>query len=277
MAVLGKQMTFADVDDEYKQFVEKFKPKKTTDDCYTPQNIYDAVLDWAANKYGFDKAKVVRPFWPGGDYENFDYPDGCVVVDNPPFSILSKIVRFYMKHGVAFFLFAPALAAFVAPESGANYICCGATITYENGASVNTSFVTSFGEWMMETSPDLRKAIKQIDDDNKKQTTKQLRKYTMPDCIATAARMNWLAIHDTLYRIRRQDALYIRDLDCKCELFGGAFLLSEKAAAEKAAAEKAAAEKVALSPRELQIQKMIGKQPTQTTQTQPTKTKKEEK
>lgn len=30
---------------EYDAFVEKFKPKKTTDDCYTPANVYDAVAD----------------------------------------------------------------------------------------------------------------------------------------------------------------------------------------------------------------------------------------
>ena len=28
---------------EYAEFIEKFKPKKTTDDCYTPGNIYDVV------------------------------------------------------------------------------------------------------------------------------------------------------------------------------------------------------------------------------------------
>lgn len=44
---------------------------------------------------------IVRPFWPGGDYEDFDYPTGCVVIDNPPFSILSKIVRFYEDHRAA--------------------------------------------------------------------------------------------------------------------------------------------------------------------------------
>lgn len=27
----------------YEQFVEKFKPKKTTDDCYTPPLIYNPV------------------------------------------------------------------------------------------------------------------------------------------------------------------------------------------------------------------------------------------
>ena len=27
----------------YEQFVDKFKPKKTTDDCMTPPLVYDAV------------------------------------------------------------------------------------------------------------------------------------------------------------------------------------------------------------------------------------------
>jgi hypothetical protein len=28
---------------EYEAFVDKFKPKKTTDDCYTPPDVYDTV------------------------------------------------------------------------------------------------------------------------------------------------------------------------------------------------------------------------------------------
>ena len=87
-------------DDEYKAFVEKFKAKKTTDDCYTPEPVYNAVADWVVNEYGVDRGGFVRPFWPGGDYERETYPDGCTVVDNPPFSILSQIVRFYTHtHG----------------------------------------------------------------------------------------------------------------------------------------------------------------------------------
>ena len=31
----------------YEEFVDKFKPKKTTDDCYTPDEIYKVVKDWA--------------------------------------------------------------------------------------------------------------------------------------------------------------------------------------------------------------------------------------
>ena len=30
---------------KWQEFVDKFKPKKTTDDCYTPANIYEAVAD----------------------------------------------------------------------------------------------------------------------------------------------------------------------------------------------------------------------------------------
>lgn len=39
---LGDQM---EMTGEYAAFVEKFKPKKTTDDCYTPDNVYAAVHD----------------------------------------------------------------------------------------------------------------------------------------------------------------------------------------------------------------------------------------
>lgn len=46
--------------DEYAEFLQKFERKKTTDDCYTPENIYGAVLDWAARRYGFDKAAAER-------------------------------------------------------------------------------------------------------------------------------------------------------------------------------------------------------------------------
>lgn len=37
----------------YEEFVDKFKAKKTTDDCYTPQIVYDAVKDWAVKELKF--------------------------------------------------------------------------------------------------------------------------------------------------------------------------------------------------------------------------------
>ena len=54
--------------EDYDGFVEKFKPKKTTDDCYTPPDVYDCVIGWACERFGIDPGSIVRPFWPGGDY-----------------------------------------------------------------------------------------------------------------------------------------------------------------------------------------------------------------
>ena len=33
---------------EDEAFVDKFRHKLTTDDCYTPDAVYDAVADWTA-------------------------------------------------------------------------------------------------------------------------------------------------------------------------------------------------------------------------------------
>ena len=89
---IDQQLTLADVDHEYKAFVEKFKPKKTTDDCYTPERVYEAVAAWVAARYGVDRSRFVRPFWPGGDYESYPYKAGDVVVDNPPFSLCNSTI-----------------------------------------------------------------------------------------------------------------------------------------------------------------------------------------
>ena len=50
----------------YEEFIEKFKPKKTTNDCYTPPSVYAVIRDWACEEYGIDPTKIVRPFYPGG-------------------------------------------------------------------------------------------------------------------------------------------------------------------------------------------------------------------
>ena len=115
--------------EEYRQFVEKFKPKLTTDDCYTPENVYEAVRDWAVRRYGLEGLEVIRPFWPGGDYQGMEYPDGCVVIDNPPFSILSEICRWYMGRGIRFFLFAPTLILFSVASGACKYLPCDVTVT----------------------------------------------------------------------------------------------------------------------------------------------------
>ena len=119
-------------DEEYQAFLEKFVPKKTTDDCYTPEPVYDAVAKWVAEEYHVAPRHFVRPFYPGGDYQAFDYLPDAIVVDNPPFSILSEIIRFYMKRGIRFFLFGPTLTLFSSSSSLVTAIPTAATVVYEN-------------------------------------------------------------------------------------------------------------------------------------------------
>lgn len=136
-----------EIHEDYDGFVEKFKPRKTTDDCYTPQPVYDAVLGWLRENADIEGREIVRPFWPGGDYEHYDYPDGCVVVDNPPFSIFTQVCRFFQSRNISFFLFAPHLTLFSSKGIDWTCIICNVRVTYENGAHVNTSFASNlFGD-----------------------------------------------------------------------------------------------------------------------------------
>lgn len=227
--------------EEYDAFVDKFKPKLTTDDCYTPQNVYETIRDWAVEHYGLQGALVVRPFYPGGDYEHETYPDGCVVIDNPPFSILSQICRFYMERGIRFFLFAPALTLFSIAAGTCNYLPMSCRITYENGADVRTSFVTNLGAWKIEMAPELWALVDAANTQNTHEGSVELPGYTYPDCVMTPIRIaptsRWMAL-----RIPASDASFARALDAQREqgktIYGASFLLSEKATAEKAAAEK---------------------------------------
>ena len=155
------QLTLFEDNAEYDAFVDKFKPKKTTDDCYTPELVYQAAAMWVADEYGVDPTKFVRPFYPELDFMTYKYPEGCVVVDNPPFSLLSGIVRFYTARGIRFFLFAPALTLFTAPECPVCYLGVGADIVYENGAVVATSFVTNMDKYRLRTAPELRRAVQE--------------------------------------------------------------------------------------------------------------------
>lgn len=240
------------VNESYEDFVEKFKPKKTTDDCYTPPGVYAVIKDWACKEYGIDPAKIVRPFYPGGDYENFDYPEGAVVLDNPPFSILSRICGFYLDCGIPFFLFAPSLTAFSgrANNMRMNHIICDCSIEYENGAIVRTSFVTSYGgDIIAQTEPRLTKLVNDEVERLRRTKTVQMPKYTYPDHIATAAMLQRYSHYGVDFKIHKKDCAPIYALDAQHStgktIFGGGLLLSDRLAAEHAAVRKAAAGKAA--------------------------------
>lgn len=224
----------------YEQFTEKFKPKKTTDDCYTPPRVYDTVLSWAVEEYRLQGREVVRPFYPGGDYENFEYPDGCVVVDNPPFSILTKIIDFYQEQGISFFLFAPTLTLFSATgiREGVCALVVGSPVVYENGAKVDTSFVTNLDEYKFRVEPNLYRRIKETQDID----ALQMPKYDFPAGVVSAARIRPLAKAGIDFRVKPNECHFIRGLDHQREhkksIYGGGFLLSSQKAAEQKIAEQ---------------------------------------
>ena len=254
---------------DYDGFVEKFKPKKTTDDCYTPANIYDVVADYVTEHYGgFSREQMVRPFWPGGDYERFDYPAGCCVVDNPPFSIVTKIVREYIRRGIHFFLFCPYLTAgSISKVPGTTLIIAPCSVRYENGAEISTCFVTDMEpEYILRGDSELLDALNAANNENLKAVKKSLPKYEYPDEVLTVSKVGWFTVHHTPYRLKRSDCCVISHLDeqklVKKAIFGSGFLLSERAAAERAAAERAAAERWTLSDRERRMQKMLERKET---------------
>ena len=259
-----------DIDEDYEAFVDKFKPKKTTDDCYTPENVYQAIANWAVKEYDIDPEKIVRPFWPGGDYERFEYPPDCVVLDNPPFSIVSRICKMYAENDISFFLFAPYLTNFSINVKGVTHIITDAGITYENGAIVSTAFLTNLdGIYLARTAPELNAAIKEANAKNRREKVRQLPKYDYPDEVLTATMMGYIGKNGVDFRIKFEDGHFVRALDSQKAkgktIFGAGYLLSEKAAAEKAAAEKAAAEKAAaekwqLTEDEKRIVASLGKQ-----------------
>lgn len=265
-----EQNTLFQDDAEYAAFLQKFETKKTTDDCYTPPEIFAVVKKWACARYGIDPEKIVRPFYPGGDYRSFDYSGGRVVLDNPPFSILSEICGFYLDNNIPFFLFGPSLTAFGGSSvcMRMNHIICDADITYENGATVRTAFVTSFGgDLIAESAPDLGWEITRMNDLLQSLCKKTLPKYEYPDHVLTAAMLQKYAKYGICFSVRRGECFRISALDSQKQegksVFGSGLLLSDAKAAEKAAAEKAAAEKAAavvwpLSEKEKNLIKKLG-------------------
>lgn len=238
--------------EEYQEFLAKFEAKKTTDDCYTPPKVYDAVADYVAKKYELKKTSFVRPFVPGGDYEHFDYKKGCVVVDNPPFSILAEILNFYNKNGIKFFLFAPALTLFSSSSSSA--LCTGVGITYENGALVSTSFLTNLEheEVRFRSAPELYRAVRDANEENLKATRRETPKYSYPLEVVTAPMLTAYSRYGIEFSVNRDESYQISALDSqkatKKAVFGKGYLISARKKAER---EKA--ERWELSEREIEI------------------------
>lgn len=218
---------------DYDGFVEKFKPKLTTDDCYTPLQIYEIIKTWAVEKYGLQGRTILRPFKPGGDYEAEEYPEGCVVIDNPPFSILRKIKDFYIANHVDFVLFAPTLTLFSSTDNVVNYVQVNAPIRYHNGALVNTSLVTNLGDNLIETAPDLRRRIVETQKKSPIKANGATRKYEYPEHVISSALLDKYVKHVQPFVLKRSEAYFVRALDSqrasKKAVYGGGYLISSNA------------------------------------------------
>ena len=232
--------------------------------------MYAAVADWVAKEYGLKKANFVRPFYPGGDYQKEKYRKSDIVVDNPPFSILSEILNWYHEHGIRFFLFGPTLTLF---SSSSSSTCCaipvGASVVYENGASVNTSFLTNLEDprTRVRTAPTLYQAVSDANDRNLAETRRELPKYSYPDEVITSAMVAKWSRYGIDFRLPVAESALCSELDAQKEagktIYGKGYLISERAVAERAAAERAAAERAAatrwpLSERERAIVQRLG-------------------
>ena len=247
-------------DEEYQEFLEKFKLKKTTDDCYTPAPVYDAVVRYVEETYGVSRDRFVRPFYPGGDYVSEKYPEGCVVVDNPPFSIMSEILRFYDSRGIKFFLFAPTLTLFSSSSSNTcTALPCGNAVIYENGASVNTSFLTNMepGGVRLRSAPRLYELVQEGVDEYTKTLRKQLPKYSYPPHIITSPWVGQLSRLGIEFSVPVAESEGISGLDSQRAtgkaIFGKGYIVSDAVKAEREKAEREKAERWELSERELAI------------------------
>ena len=225
--------------------------------------MYQVVLDFVnKNILPLQGIKVVRPFWPGGDYQSVEYPENSVVIDNPPFSILSEIRNFYQERGIRYFLFAPSLTCLSSTVSGGDtVIVCDSPITYENGAVVNTAFVTNMlPDLAIWVNGDLGKALTEAS----RLPCKLKPRYVYDPHVITTAILGKYARPGIDWKIRRADCAYVRSLDCQGSksIFGNGYLISERAAVERAAVERAAIQEPfrwELSEREWAIIRSLGR------------------
>lgn len=236
---------------DYESFVAKFSDvPKTTDDCYTPQDVYEAVVNYVGTICDMTDKVILRPFFPGGDFENAEYPENGVVIDNPPFSIFTKICRFYAARSIPFFLFGPALT--IGQVCGfCTAVIASADVTFSNGARIKVNFATNLmGDIVLTTAPELTKAVSAC---KSQKTTERLTFYEYDERVLSVSDLQTMASGDVLFTVHRSECAMIGGLDLhpkgKGALYGNHWLISQA----KAKAKAKAAIPIPLSPREERV------------------------
>lgn len=234
---------------DYESFVAKFTDvAKTTDDCYTPKDVYEAVVEYVGTITDMVGKVILRPFYPGGDYMNAEYPQNGVVIDNPPFSMFTKICRFFTEYDVPFFLFGPGMTI----ASCCKYctaVVINESVTFENGANVRLNFASNlYGNTMITTAPTLGRMIAECPSQRPKTP---LPSYEYPAEVLSVSDMQTIARNGIEFSVSRDECRIIRDLDLHPKrggLFGDHLLISTAKAKEKenAKSHKTTGEKVTI-------------------------------
>ncbi len=245
---------------DYESFVAKFTDRpKTTDDCYTPRDVYEAVVHYVSSITDMSGKVILRPFYPGGDYRNAEYPENGIVIDNPPFSMFTKIVKFYTATDIPFFLFGPGLTI----SSACKYctaVVINEAVTFENGASIRLNFASNlYGDTMIMTAPTLGRMIARCPSQKPK---KPLPSFEYPSEVLSVSDMQSIARNGIEFSVSRDECRIIKDLDLhpkKGGLFGDHLLISTEKAKEKETAKnqrptgKKSSTSIPLSERERKI------------------------
>ena len=245
---------------DYESFIAKFTDNpRTTDECYTPRDVYEAVVKYVGEVYPLEDKQILRPFYPSGDYEHAEYPDDGVVIDNPPFSMFTKICQFYAERKIPFFLFGPGMTIFSCCKHGCTAIVICQSVEFENKAVVRLNFASNlFGDVAAMTAPRLDEYIKACPSQNVKAN---LSKYNYPDNLLSVSRMQSMASRGVCFSVKRSECVSVKSLDGMPRgknLFGDHFLLSDDKAAIIHRHSHKAAIPVKLSERERAIVKGLG-------------------
>ncbi|MCC8176393.1 MAG: hypothetical protein LIO91_08180, partial [Bacteroidales bacterium] len=180
--------------------------------------------------------------------ERVDYKPDDVVIDNPPFSLFSRIIDFYLDRGVKFWLWGPSLTLFTGAAVRATCVVCGETLTYANGAGVATSFCSNLypPDVAVVVDGQLNRLMAEGDKRARKATVFTTPVYDYPAGVISAARLHKIASAGLNLTIMRSEAL--GDIDSLQSqrpagkaIFGKGMLIAREAAAREAAAREAAA------------------------------------
>lgn len=214
---------------DYESYIKKFEGKKTTDETYTPRDVFEAVLQYVGEIYDLKGKQILRPFYPGGDFERAEYPADGVVIDNPPFSIFKKIVSFYAARKIPFFLFGPGMTILNVFKY-CSVVIVSPAIRFENGANVRCNFATNlFEQKQVTTATRLTKLLKQC---ASQQNANSIKLYEYPEEVLSVSDLQTIANGTDDFSITEKETVIIESLNGR-KLFGTHLLIGFKKALRK--------------------------------------------